>query len=697
MRALAAAMCTVASLMACGGGGGSTPSASPSPAPSPAPAPAPAPSPAPSPSPSPPPPPPPSPAVFIAPTGAATAGVSVSPDGLSASFNGTAAAGVRSNVPVTLGEGSFYYFEAQRSVAVNGSALSASIGVSASASPTPSSGTTFTRRSDTLAVAGLNVDTANQSVFAGGGPVFGFAVDMRDKYPVISLIGQADGSPECPSVAPTAPCVLARMTLAADVTQLYIYAYGQGDGTTTPTTITLNTGSNLVTRPFTYSADTVMALLRGKRYVGDRGFVAQWPGTGGPTPTPALARAGHARAVIRQGDTTPWRTFLQVTPSNLSPGSTIAWRDAEGNPRGTGATLALTPALISALTVGEHTLTASTVDASTGRYAATSFTLRVLASGDASNDDDGDGLTYDEEKTAGMSGTDPANPDSDGDGLSDGAENALGFNPTMADSDGNGTQDGHQLAGSSTLPLRGVLVREPGVTSRGVIVSDDGLSAAFASDVNQACVQHVGVFANPPYTDNPGNLAIPELCLKRAVRANVGVRPGEFRYFETRRFFEPMNIGHGVITPGSMIDPYCCLASPAATPPSIASNSFGLGPIVNLSINGTEWWGPSAYDLAMTRWYGFAVDYTGTNPVVYIVATAADGTMTVSNGSTTAFFGQDVMPMLYGHPNLDTEPVSGMNLGVQKFHYDLPALRTLLTARGADTARFVPGVGIHRW
>ncbi len=86
-------------------------------------------------------------------------------------------------------------------------------------------------------------------------------------------------------------------------------------------------------------------------------------------------------------------------------------------------------------------------------------------------------------------GTDPGNADTDGDGLSDGAEADLGKNPILADN-----------ANPGNLPVRSHLVTEPGVTSRGLVFSDDGLSTIFTSELNLECVQHQGIFSDPVYT-----------------------------------------------------------------------------------------------------------------------------------------------------------------------------------------------------
>lgn len=676
LHALLAFAC-VASLVACGGGSGSSPTAGPTPPPPP------------------PPPPPPATALFAAPVGSAASSVQLSNGDTTARFTGITEVAVRSDTAQAPGASKFYYFEATRSAATG-----VAMGVSVSADALPASGGSFTARPDTLVVQGTALVTADASGNTvtrplNDAPVFGFAVDLRDKYPIVSVVGPARGSVACGAVDAEAPCILQRMTLARPATSLYLYAYGQGDGSTGPT-VTLNTGADLAALPFAYDVAQVRALLRVQRYAGDRDLLAQWPSATGPAPTPVLSRSGYLRAVVRLGDATPYRATLQVSATGLSSGSTITWKDEGGTVRGTGTALAIP----GALTAGEHTLTASTTDATTGRHAEVSYTVRVLASGD-NGDDDGDGLTYDQEKALGL---DPGNPDTDGDGLSDGAEAGLGKNPALADN-----------SAGTGLP-RPVLTQEFGKTSRGLIASDDGLSAAFTDDLNQDCLQHLGVFAELQY-GVPGQDSGTEHCRKRAMRANVGVKPGEFRYFETHRLNEtagtvndPLpNLGHGLIGADAQIDPYCCYVYSGqqpgpypytGTPSSMAVNSAG-GVFVNLrNDNLSLSFSPAGMDLGKTVYYGFAVDYRGSTPVVYVVGRAADNSMTVSTGITLSDFaaGADIMPMVYGHPLSNTTLQVGMNLGATKFHYDLTALRTALTAQGAaNVSQLVPGVGVHRW
>lgn len=627
---------------------------------------------------------------FAAPVAPAASSVEISANGTSACFVGTAATGVKSDAAVGTGAEQFYYFEATRS-ATEG----VGVGVSGSPLPTPASGSNFEPGPDSLVISGTTVRVVDAAggvttIDTGATQVFGFAVDFRAKYPVVSVFAPASANASCGAPS-NSPCLLWRGQLAVAPTALHIYAYGSGTGSAGPT-VSINPGSDLAAKPYAYPTASVMALLRTARVQGDRGFNAQWPSAaGGAAPTPLLGLVGNQRAVIRKGDAAPYRKTFDVAPTDTANG-TINWKDETGAARGTGASAPLATALINALAAGEHAFTASVINPQTGRYAETTLSLLVLQS-TADTDDDGDGLTYSAEKTL---GTDPGNADTDGDGLSDGAESGLGTNPLTADN----TAD-------AALPRRGALVIEPGITSPGVIVPDDGLSAIFTSELNPDCVQHLGAFAEPAYlfTNPDGTTDREERCRKRAVRANVGVANGEFRYFESRRLGPVNNVGQGIITANGMIDPYCCFVEAGqpgfpynGTPPSLTINSVG-GVFRNLNFSGGTF-SPTPFDLDATAHYGFAVDYRGADPVVYLVVKDAAGNMTVSDGITVDNFGGGpAIPMLHGHPVSETVPSLTMNLGLQKFHYDLAAVRTALTARGAanvDT-EFKPGIGAHRW
>jgi hypothetical protein len=439
---------------------------------------------------------------------------------------------------------------------------------------------------------------------------------------------------------------------------------------------------------------------------------------------PTLSAQGATRAVVRKGDTTPLPTAFAVTVGGNPGTGAVAWKDEAGTSRGSGNALPLNTAA-TALAAGEHTLTASVTNPVNGRSAETSFNLLVLDDG-AETDDDNDGLTYSQEKAA---GTEPGNGDTDGDGLADGAEAGLKTDPTKADSDGNGVNDGVQLGnlagtGGALLPPRSLMANEPG-KSAGVRIEADGLSITFGSELNAACESKTAPFNDPIYAGPPTGSAVDasERCRKRAVRANVGVRPGEFRYFETRRFgalADPRNIGQGIITPSAQIDPYCCYIDPLdadyptyvsgsppapkaanITPPSMTVNAVG-GVFARLVQVDTPFSSSPSQDIDLTQtdFYGFAVDYSGTDPVVYVVANNSSGALIVSKAlNPGAFGGAPAMPMLHGHPVSGAGPHAAINLGYQKFHYPLADVRAAINVRNGNNNAdaMAGGVGIHRW
>jgi hypothetical protein len=81
--------------------------------------------------------------------------------------------------------------------------------------------------------------------------------------------------------------------------------------------------------------------------------------------------------------------------------------------------------------------------------------------------------------------------------------------------------------------------------------------------------------------------------------------------------------------------------------------------------------------------------------LIYLVGRDGSGAMTVSLGvSVSGFDGGPVVPMLYGHPVLNDEPSSAVNLGLQRFHYDFAAVRAAIGPSAATALVF--GVGSHR-
>lgn len=692
--------------------------------------------------------------------------------GATACFTSSSATAIRSNVGIEPGSG-FYYFEAK--VGSN-----SRVGVGSSTAPlVPVSGTAIERNLNSVFVDGgyawhmaRNVETGVEAwdhAYAGETDTIGFAVDYRYDHPVVYVVNKnpADNSGcrtennEFNSKA----CAFIRTEMEHITGTLYIYAWGTGSSSN-PGFVNINTGTDLTENNFTYAPLDISRALRSAFYRGDQRhgsgqasdvpLVAQWAR---PTPdaAPVVTRNGYLNVVTKINETGPYRTSLSATATDAEDGSltsAIKWVDEKYNVLGTGGSLAMTTTLFSSLGAGDHVIEAVATDKE-GMIGYVDFHVHVVATTE-NTDDDHDGLTYIQEKAL---QTDPGNPDTDGDGLSDAVESTFGFDATNAYTNAHPYNDGQELSGDHTQESVKLVIEngshynDPAATSRGVVVSEDGYQAAFTRDMNLDCVNKTGDFASffvlEPTMQYPIADSSPfEMCLKRAIRANGGIKQGEFRYFEVFRLlqnypsFAP-NLGQGLITPQGKIDPYCCVASSAGaslpdpiddgkgrTPPSMSVNS--LGSVWNQLV------GQGNYATLVNFHTGFAVDYRGATPIVYVFLAANNFRGTVWHSSSNTYSnlvtdnqrdvitnpnqaqlftrfgvsnsedinvatwddnnaGEPVIPFVYGHPVSDNDPGVEINFGLKRFHYDISSVVIpLLNGAGVDTTGFQPGVGIHR-
>ncbi|PCK07317.1 MAG: hypothetical protein COA42_14940 [Alteromonadaceae bacterium] len=166
---------------------------------------------------------------------------------------------------------------------------------------------------------------------------------------------------------------------------------------------------------------------------------------------------------------------------------------------------------------------------------------------------------------------------------------------------------------------------------------------------------------------------------KSAVLANQGMI-GEFRYWEAQRHIEVTNIGFGFNNPYAFLDPYCCVNQGlAGGPPSMSLNAVG-GIWRNLQFQ-------TGYPrVSETEYYGFAVDYRGDRPLVYVITlNGVAGTVLLDDFIT------EIYPMIYGDgqgPRL----TNSANFGADPFFYNA---EQALQDFGVDTTEFVPGWGMY--
>jgi hypothetical protein len=164
---------------------------------------------------------------------------------------------------------------------------------------------------------------------------------------------------------------------------------------------------------------------------------------------------------------------------------------------------------------------------------------------------------------------------------------------------------------------------------------------------------------------------------KMGIRANQS-NYGRFWYFEIQRLIDPANQGGGVVIGAGNLDPYDWYD----VPPSCSINTTGSAwrnIIWQTSFPNPD---PRTYDH-----YGFAVDYRGGHPIVYII---------VGGQVVRELYLDDVWvelyPVIYGNPQ-GTPAGSfdeAINFGASPFFYDAAAA---LVAHGVDVSGFELGWG----
>ncbi|MEM9190374.1 MAG: hypothetical protein AAGF12_14410 [Myxococcota bacterium] len=228
--------------------------------------------------------------------------------------------------------------------------------------------------------------------------------------------------------------------------------------------------------------------------------------------------------------------------------------------------------------------------------------------------------------------------------------NALGIHPLRAsvtDSGGETTQVVIDVSVTGTLPqFDPVRLVPDAMSGAGIVLSTDGLSAYFTA----------------------GD--------KYGIRANQGMM-GEFQYFEMQRLVAPGNRGGGLVIQNGNLNPY---AAPDV-PPSCSVNQ-GVSIWRNIIYE-------EDYDPGGTNFVGFAVDYRGRHPIVYVI-TQTGGTPVLSHTMVLDDVTVPIYPMLYGNPTTLGPFDSRINFGATPFHY---APVTVLTGAGVDATGLEVGWG----
>jgi len=167
-----------------------------------------------------------------------------------------------------------------------------------------------------------------------------------------------------------------------------------------------------------------------------------------------------------------------------------------------------------------------------------------------------------------------------------------------------------------------------------------------------------------------------------AVRANQAMI-GEFRYWEAELRAPPASaVGYGLLNPYALIDAFCCISTDlSAGAPSLILNDTG-GIWRNL-----VWQGRFT---SSDNYFGFAVDYTGSRPIVYVVHAGS-----VIYSRQLDDFIAPIVPMMHGGTGaVDVGPISvaKANFGQEPFRNDA---RQALIDAGVNVTQFVPGWGVY--
>ncbi|MFT6270771.1 MAG: hypothetical protein ACJAVV_003610, partial [Alphaproteobacteria bacterium] len=187
---------------------------------------------------------------------------------------------------------------------------------------------------------------------------------------------------------------------------------------------------------------------------------------------------------------------------------------------------------------------------------------------------------------------------------------------------------------------------------------------------------------NPSMTISEDRLSVSYFTPhKSAILANQGMI-GEFWYWEAQRHVEIGNFGFGLNNPYGYLDPYCCVNNGLeGAPPSMSINALG------------SVWRNLQYQFGYPRqteaeYYGYAVDYRGDRPIVYIIS--LDG---VVGQLYMDDFITPIYPQLYGERQLEVQKVNSANFGASSFYYNAAQA---LKDYGVDVSELQLGWGVHK-
>ncbi len=494
---------------------------------------------------------------------------------------------MRSDLAIQPGEG-FFYFEGSRSE----TPADYGFGVASTAEAlTNAPGTTTNSAGANMLGGGLRYGMLSSGTLTGTYDTIGFAVDYRGENPIVYLIASQSLSGDA--------VYIGSVTMTAVATPIHILVSARA--TSTGFRQTINTGNDPVGRPFRYSLANVTAVINTRFYRGAEGLTYGWPTTVNANKGGTVTIAGGPQAIVLGSPVTLNATAID--PEDGDRTASIVWSDQQDPSTANGGTFTYTPT-----TLGRHTITAQGVD-SRGRTFHATTTVRVVLSGAVDADDDG--LSQTAEATAGSSN---GELDSDHDGLTDALEiGTYNTNPSDSDSDDDGLSDSYEIihglqannSSDASLDLDDDTHTNISEYLIGTSASSNisypgrGLVRLSATDKDPAVTLSTDRFGASFGGSGP-----------HGVRTEVAIAPSSgWYYFEGHRETSTLgNYGFGVASPTAPLD-----VAGGANDQSVGVDTLG-----RIFYNGAQV--ASFGDTAVTSYYGVAINYTGTHPVVYILS-----------------------------------------------------------------------------
>ena len=563
--------------------------------------------------------------------------ITLSADQLGASFSISGHHGVRSDTGIEAGSG-FYYYEGLRhvdtanfgfGVATTTAALDSYGGSSNQSLGVNALGYIYYSNSSQL--SGINTDISSSEHY-------GLAIDYRDSNPTVYVIANN-------TLVHTA-------TMSAVTEPLHILVYGNNAGSGVQQTI--NTAEDLNITPFHYDARTI---LNNAGISGVNSLIDGWS----PLPPSTTINITTTTQTVNTGET----LTLNAAASNASGtdiSSSITWSDNASSQVGTGASFS-----VSATTPGLHLISAEVLNEQDEVVIAT------LPINFITPDTDNDGI---DDLTEASLGTDPSDADSDDDGLNDGDEfNIHHTDPLLADTDNDGLPDGYEVnLGSNPTTIDSDLDSDgDGYSNYDEYQANTNAGNPYSYPGGPTSTQLTDVNAHNSITLSADNLGVTfSDDTIRSVNSTITISPesGWF-YYEGHRETDIGTYGFGI---GS---------ATASLNTGAGSDLLSVGITTDGRVlynnNQVQDFSTSVSD--SNEYYGIAVDYSGTYPIVYGIVTSTEGYPLMLNPVSLTNVNDDINIMVFGEQGtgeLQASINAGDNPENTPFHY--PAHYELFTA-----------------